>query len=117
MRMDKQFKNLISDVLGRYVSKNEVTLLEKDWNAFYSNPLKYQNNTLVVSMVNKYLNDEKGIEIIAEYPQKNYTLVKRINATYEPFVACYRFDKTDYTWGQGHYFNTVESARKYIESL
>lgn len=58
----------------------------------------------------------KTIEIIKNYPEKNYTIIKR-ESPVEPFVACWKFDKTTKTWGQGHYFETLERAIKYVESL
>lgn len=58
----------------------------------------------------------KEITIIKEYSEKEYTVIKR-NTTCEPFVACWKFDKSTNTWAAGHYFNTLEGALKYVKSL
>lgn len=58
---------------------------------------------------------EKEYEVIEEYPQINYTLVKR-KTTFEPWIASYGYNKEDGTWRQGHYFQTCRDAVRYIES-
>lgn len=55
-------------------------------------------------------------QIIKNYPSKNYTIIKR-EVPFEPYVACWKFDETSNTWGQGHYFETLEQATQYVESL
>ena len=54
--------------------------------------------------------------VLSEYPACNYTLLARINDRDEvhEFVAAFMYDKDSKTWGQGHYFSTLESAYGYI---
>ena len=55
-------------------------------------------------------------QIIKNYPSKNYTIIKR-EVPFEPYVACWKFDESTRSWGQGHYFETLDQAVKYVESL
>lgn len=43
-----------------------------------------------------------------------YSLVRRLDATYQPFVVVINFDENSGTWGQGHYFCEEEDARNYL---
>ena len=44
----------VSRVLGREITDTEVELIHDDWKAFYNEPVKY-SNSIVISMVNQYL--------------------------------------------------------------
>ena len=55
-------------------------------------------------------------ELLKQYPLKNYAIIER-STLIEPFVACYGFDKVTGSWQQGHYFETLEQATQYVESL
>lgn len=46
----------------------------------------------------------------------DYTLVIR-NTSYCPFVIAWHFDKSDNTWAQGHYFNSVTEAIRYLTDM
>jgi len=59
--------------------------------------------------------DKNNIEILGRYPDVNYVVVRIKDATYQPYVACWNFDNTDYTWGQGHYFSTLNQVKEYIQ--
>ena len=52
--------------------------------------------------------------VIAEYPEINYTLIRR-NSTYEPYVAAWGLNWETGNWDQGHYFSTINEAVLYIE--
>lgn len=58
----------------------------------------------------------KNITILKEYPEKEYTIINW-HAKYDRIVACWRFDKENSSWDQGHYFDTVLDACLYVESL
>ena len=49
------------------------------------------------------------------YMQKgNYTLLKLANVSYQPYVVAYKFNKSDNTWNQGHYFEIYGEARLFF---
>ena len=56
---------------------------------------------------------KEAYEIIGRYPQINYVVIDR-HTKYQPIIACWSFCDDDYTWGQGHYFDTKEDAFAYI---
>ncbi len=58
----------------------------------------------------------KNITILQEYPLKDYTIINR-HTKYLPIVACWNFCKENNTWSQGHYFETIEDACKYVDLL
>ena len=60
--------------------------------------------------------NKENITIIKEYPAKDYTIINR-GTNFQPYVACWLFDKNTYSWGQGHYFDNLEEAIEYVESL
>ena len=57
--------------------------------------------------------------VLAEFPMIDYVLLARVNdkdEVYE-FVCAYHYDKSDKTWGQGHYFQTLVTAYCYIQAV
>lgn len=48
-------------------------------------------------------------EILNRGEYADYVIINR-HTTYLPYVACYAFDYSDYTWGQGYYFGTYSDA-------
>lgn len=52
--------------------------------------------------------------VIAEFPNINYTLIYR-GANGE-WVAAYGYDKTDGSWAQGHYFEDITKAVRWIQN-
>ena len=58
----------------------------------------------------------KNITILKEYPKKDYVIIDR-HTSFQSYVACWCFNKNTYTWGQGHYFDNLEDAIQYVESL
>lgn len=60
------------------------------------------------------------VEILAINKDGNYVLVKR-DTNYDPFVAAwcpsYDSDKDSIYWGQGHYFNSEDEAKKYFDEI
>ncbi len=60
--------------------------------------------------------NKKNITIIKEYPEKDYTIINR-GTKFLPYVACWVFNKNTYSWGNGHYFEKLEDAIQYVESL
>lgn len=56
---------------------------------------------------------DKTVLIVAEYPDINYVLAYR-GGKYQPWVAAWSYKKESNSWGQGHYFERLESAIEYI---
>ena len=54
---------LVSAVLNRKVTEDEMQLIYEDWRAFHDDPAKY-SGTAVVQLVNEYLD---GFNATAEY--------------------------------------------------
>ena len=57
--------------------------------------------------------------LLAEYPQINYAVLARVNEKDEvhEFVCAYAYDKTTNTWGQGHYFSTLQGVIDYMRTF
>ena len=54
---------LVSTVLNRKVTEEEMQLIYEDWRAFHDDPAKY-SGTVVVQLVNEYLD---GFNATSEY--------------------------------------------------
>ena len=56
------------------------------------------------------------VELLDANKDADYILVKRTQG-YQPFVAAWapEFSNNKISWGQGHYFDTEEAARKFFE--
>ena len=52
-------------------------------------------------------------EIIKKGVYADYVVIDR-KTSFQPFVACWAFDESDYTWGQGHYFDKLDVALHYF---
>ena len=59
-------------------------------------------------------NSTHNVSILRKFKDINYVIVKRNYDCYQQYVACFNFDYSDNTWGQGHYFETYEKAFNYI---
>ena len=57
---------------------------------------------------------EKKITVLNQIG--NYTLVYR-HTVYEPFVVAWKFDPVKQDWCQGHYFESCQDARLYMENI
>lgn len=66
--------------------------------------------------INKILDGVDDFIIIAEYPEVDYTLIRR-NSTFQPWVATWGLNKEGKYWQQGHYFQRLEEAIDYIQSV
>jgi hypothetical protein len=58
------------------------------------------------------------MELIAEFPAIDYVIIKR-PTKYMPWIAAWKLElyKGEYVWGQGHYFDDLESCVSYVENL
>lgn len=58
------------------------------------------------------------VEILDVDKDNNYILIKR-ETDYDPYVAAWAPEYSDgkLVWGQGHYFNDLDSAKKYFSKL
>ena len=54
-------------------------------------------------------------ELVLEFESIDYVLVKVKGCT--PWVAAWGYNKESRSWGQGHYFTTLEGAILYIAEL
>lgn len=55
---------------------------------------------------------DESVLIVAEYPEIDYVLAYR-GGSYQPWVAAWGYNGTN-SWAQGHYFETLTDAMKYI---
>lgn len=65
-------------------------------------------------------NTTKNIKVLERFPEINYTLIYWEGKSYQPIVACWHFNDTDPNdvyWSQGHYFDSVQDAIHYIDSV
>lgn len=53
--------------------------------------------------------------VMESYPEINYTLLRR-NTKFQPYIAAYGYNKEEKCWGNGHYFDTILEAERYISS-
>ena len=54
--------------------------------------------------------------LLEEYPEINYVLLKR-DTNFQPFIAAWDYDKETVSWRNGHYFQDLLSAARYIQML
>lgn len=52
-------------------------------------------------------------EIIKEGKYADYVIINR-HTSFQPYIVCWAFDEEDYTWGQGHYFETLNEAKFFL---
>lgn len=43
----------------------------------------------------------------------DYTVLYNDTNTYQPYVVAYKYNKSDNTWAQGHYFSSLRDAMVY----
>lgn len=74
----------------------------------------------VFTMINDIVNVNSGKRdeyiVVEQYPEIEYTLIYR-NTRFEPWVAAWCYHENEGYWGQGHYFETVNEAVSYINSV
>lgn len=58
---------------------------------------------------------QNGNILISTYPNIDYALIYRPKG--EEWVAAYGYNETDGTWAQGHYFDDILKATRWIENL
>lgn len=58
---------------------------------------------------------QNGNILISTYPNIDYALIYRPKG--EEWVAAYGYNETDDTWAQGHYFDDILKATRWIENL
>lgn len=59
---------------------------------------------------------DEAVLIVSEFPEIDYVLAYR-NSKYMPWVAAWCYKSERNSWGQGHYFETIEEAMSYIMEL
>ena len=55
--------------------------------------------------------------ILAEKPEKDYTMLLNMKNKVTPFVCAWNLNKERGEWSQGHYFGTIEEAMEYWEEV
>lgn len=60
-------------------------------------------------------NDMETYIIVEEFPEIDYVLAYR-GSSYQPWVAAWRYNKENASWGQGHYFEELFDAMEYIRT-
>lgn len=59
--------------------------------------------------------DMETVVVIEEYPDIDYTLLRR-DASFQPYVAAWGLNKETGNWNQGHYFEDLFDALNYIRT-
>lgn len=55
-------------------------------------------------------------EIIKKGTYADYALINR-HTSFQPYVLCWCFDESDYTWAQGHYYDSyTEAMRAFLKN-
>ena len=78
---------------------------------------KYRNiNEVHKVMKNNDATDDMRI-VVAEFPEIDYALIYR-GTKYEPWVAAWGLEniKRGESWAQGHFYETINGAMKWIQS-
>lgn len=57
--------------------------------------------------------DGKAEKYIIVAKQGSYTLIYR-DSNFQPWIVAYMYDEDSQSWGNGHYFDTLWKAVKYI---
>ena len=55
--------------------------------------------------------------ILAEKPEKDYTMLLNMKNKITPFVCAWNLNKERGEWSQGHYFGTIEEAMEYWKEV
>ena len=55
--------------------------------------------------------------ILAEKPERDYTMLLNMKNKVTPFVCAWNLNKERGEWSQGHYFGTIEEAMEYWEEV
>jgi len=56
------------------------------------------------------LEKKVNYQILMRGAYSDYVLINR-NTSYCPYVVCYGFNDEDYTWAQGHYYESLSAAK------
>ena len=52
--------------------------------------------------------------LVATFPEIDYVLIYR--STSNDWIAAWAYDSESKTWGQGHYYDTISEAMRFIQS-
>ena len=52
--------------------------------------------------------------LVAEFPKVDYVLIYR--STTDDWIAAYHYDSETKSWAQGHYFEKIEDAMRWIQN-
>ena len=55
--------------------------------------------------------------ILAEKPERDYTMLLNMKNKITPFVCAWNLNKERGEWSQGHYFGNIEEAMEYWEEV
>ena len=64
--------------------------------------------------------NKQGYTVLERYPVINYAIVDRGEKSYQRYVATWMLNEDDpdhIYWSQGHYFETLYEANKYISDM
>lgn len=76
---------------------------------------KEGNKMEMIMDLNEMKADSEKFVIVERFPEINYVLLKR-DTDFQPWIAAWGYDKEKQYWGQGHYFESLLSAMRYIDS-
>lgn len=71
--------------------------------------MKRQNETW-----SKVTFSEYGVEKVLQNLKKGYTLLHDATRKFNPYVVAWSYCEEDNTWGQGHYFQTLDDALNFM---
>lgn len=106
-----------------YAVKNNLPKPEYDYDCYtdkvyenWSNAMGKENlaegaTQMVIGKGEKFFNDRMEFEVIDI--NDNYALLFGTTRTFQPYVVAWGLQK-DGSWNQGHYFNDLDSAKKFF---
>ena len=65
--------------------------------------------------INTLATEPEQYIVMEFYPEINYTLLRR-NTKFQPYIAAYAYNEEENCWVNGHYFDTILEAERYISS-
>ena len=76
-------------------------------------PINYNTNIGFIF----HNNNGTDYVILAEKPEKDYTMLLNMKNKVTPFVCAWNLNMKVGEWSQGHYFGTIEEAMKYWKEV
>ncbi len=102
---------IIESLLDTWLSNSELEYIEKGWNAFYNNPLKYKNTIVADMVLQSIIEKRKPFYFSADIAETNPELMNSFFSENQ-LKEVYRdiIDKTEYKDFSEWFFDMLKSG-------